>query len=90
MCQKQAVKFSHVIHIRSKGGCEEEEEEEEEGVGEGGLEGRREGEERRGAKGRRGGRHKGWSDAVAVIKPASTNTDSEHTLHARISKVHVG
>lgn len=26
MCQKQAVKFSHVIHIRSQGGCEEEEE----------------------------------------------------------------
>lgn len=25
MCQKQAVKFSHVIHIRSEGGCEEEE-----------------------------------------------------------------
>ena len=48
MCQKQAVKFSHVIHIRSKGGCEEEEEE---GVGEGGLERRleeRRGEERRG------------------------------------------
>lgn len=21
MCQKQAVKFSHVIHIRSEGGC---------------------------------------------------------------------
>lgn len=28
MCQKQAVKFSHVIHIRSEGGSEEEEEEE--------------------------------------------------------------
>ena len=86
MCQKQAVKFSHVIHIRSKGGCEEEEEEEE-GVGEGGLERRL--EERRGEE-RRGGRHKGWSDAVAVIKPASTNTDSEHTLRARISKAHGG
>lgn len=27
MCQKQAVKFSHVIHIRSEGAYEEEEEE---------------------------------------------------------------
>lgn len=35
MCQKQAVKFSHVIHIRSEGGSEEEEEE---GV-RGGMEG---------------------------------------------------
>ncbi len=33
MCQKQAVKFIHVIHIRSEGGCEEEEEEEEEAEG---------------------------------------------------------
>lgn len=76
MCQKQAVKFSHVIHIRSEGGCEEEEEE-------GAM------EERRGGEGG-GGRHKGWSDAVAVIKPALTNTSSaaqtEHTLHARIGK----
>lgn len=71
MCQKQAVKFSHVIHIRSEGGSEKEEE---------------------GAKGGRDGgrerRHKGWSDAVSVTKPASTNTsqvyctDWEHTLHA--------
>lgn len=36
MCQKQAVKFSHVIHIRSQGGCEEEEVDE--GVMEGGGE----------------------------------------------------
>lgn len=55
MCQKQAVKFSHVIHIRSEGGCEEEEEGEREGW--------------RGGRGG-GGRHKGWSDAVSVIKPA--------------------
>lgn len=47
-------------------------------------------EERRGEEEGGGGRHKGWSDAVAVIKPASTNTDSEHTLHARISKAHGG
>lgn len=31
MCQRRAVKFGHVIHIRSRGGCEEEEEVEEEG-----------------------------------------------------------
>lgn len=54
MRQKQAVKFSHVIHTR-----------------------RREVEEAGGRRRRRrrGGRHKGWFDAVSVIKPASTNTN---------------
>lgn len=33
MCQREAVKFSHVIHIRSQEGCEEEEEDGEEGEG---------------------------------------------------------
>lgn len=61
MCQKQAVKFSHVIHIRSEGGCGVEG-----GGGDRGSEGV--------SEGGGGGRHKGWSDAVAVIKPASTNT----------------
>lgn len=60
MCQKQAVKFSHVIHIKREGGCEVEEAEEVVR------------ETERGGWG--GERHKGWSDAVGVIKPASTNT----------------
>lgn len=61
-------------------------EEEIEWVSEGGMEGRL-------REGGKGGRHKGWSDAVAVIKPASTNTsqvqctDWEHSLHAWISRV---
>lgn len=61
MCQRQAVKFSHVIHIRSEGGCEEEEIRRE-------VEGGREAEEE-------GGCDKGWSDAVSVIKPGRLGAD---------------
>lgn len=81
MCQKRAVKFSHVIHIRKEGGregggCEEQKEEEEEDG--------REGKGREGWRGRRRGvRHKGWSDAVAVIKPASTNTSQVYSTETQ-------
>lgn len=78
MCQRQAVKFSHVIHIRSEGGVWGGGG----GVVRGGMEGGMEG-------GREGGITKAGLMHVAVIKPASTNASQVqgtglrgHTLHA--------